>query len=174
MLVILEGVDGGGKTTLAGTLQTRLRMTYIHVTNPEPGESVFAHHFDPIRGVKGNTVVDRLHWSDDVYGTVLRGGPGLTDQEFGFIDGYLASRAGVFVLCSPPLEAVLENVAKAPGRKNHAATTAMRIWDEYQKPPRTFLTALIYDYTKDPDARQLTNDLARMAAHFAKKGGSSC
>lgn len=174
MLVVLEGVDGGGKTTLADTLRSRLKMDYIHVTNPEPGDNVFAHHFNPIRGVKGNTIIDRLHWSDDVYGAVLRGGPGLTDQEFGFLDGYLASRAGVFVLCAPPLDVVLENVAKVPGGKNHADATAIRIWDEYQKPSRSFLTVLTYDYTTDPYAVQLVNDLALMAARFAKNGGTSC
>jgi hypothetical protein len=174
MIVVLEGVDGGGKTTLADTLQSRLKMNYIHVTNPEPGENVFAHHFDPVRGVKDNTVVDRLHWSDDVYGAVLRGGPGLTDQEFGFIDGYLASRGGVLVLCLPPLATVLGNVAKAPGRKNHDDATAVRIWDEYQKQGRSFLTVLTYDYTTDPHAVRLVHDLALMAAHFAKNGNSSC
>ena len=58
--------------------------------------------------------------------------------------------------------------------KNHDDATAVRVWDEYQKPSRTMLTTLVYDYTRDPGARQLTNDLARMAAHFATKGGSSC
>ncbi len=173
MLIVLEGPDGGGKTMLADRLRGQMGFGYVHVTNPEPGDNVFMHHFSPIRGVKNRTIIDRLHWSDDVYGAVLRGGPGLTDQEFGFFDGYVASRSGVFVLCSPPLDKVLENIEKAPGNKNHDAATAVRIWDEYQKPSRTMLTTLVYDYTRDSDAVRLTRDLASMAAHFATKGGSS-
>ncbi len=174
MIVVLEGADGSGKTALAEKLRRQMDFGYVHVKTPKPGVDVFAHHFDPIRGVKDRTVVDRLHWSDDVYGAVLRGGPGLTDQEFGFLDGYLASRGGVFVLCSPPLGRVLENIAKAPRSENHDDATVSRVWNEYQRPPRTMLTTLVYDYVKDPEAAQLRHDLALMAMHFAKRGGSSC
>ncbi len=174
MIVILEGVDGGGKTTVAGVLRREIDMDYVHVSNPEPGDSVFYHHLDPIREIGDNTIVDRLHWSDDVYGAVLRGGPGLTDQEFGFFDGYLSSRGGVFVLCAPPLVTVLENLEKVPNDKNHVASTAMRIWDEYNKKSRSYLPTLVYDYTKDTGAVRLLNDLSLMDAYFAKRGGSSC
>ncbi len=173
MIVVLEGVDGGGKTTLAGKLGLSLGLSYIHVSNPEPGDDVFQHHFQPIKGIKDDTIVDRLHWSDDVYGAVLRGGPGLSDQEFGFLDGYLASRGAITVLCAPPLETVLFNLATAPREKNHNAKTATRVWEEYQKPSRSFLTVLIYDYTQDTGAAGIINSLALAGRHFAKHGMSS-
>ncbi len=173
MIVILEGVDGGGKTTLADELRLSLGLSYVHVSNPEPGDDVFQHHFQPIKGVKDDTIVDRLHWSDDVYGAVLRGGPGLSDQEFGFLDGYLASRGAITVLCAPPLETVLFNLALAPREKNHDSKTAVRVWEEYQKPSRSFLTVLVYDYIKDPTAAGVIGRLIMAGRHFARHGMSS-
>ena len=174
MILILEGVDGSGKTTLATKLMAaKLFDGYIHVSNPEPGEDVFWHHFYPARSAGSGDIVDRLHWSDDVYGAVLRGGPGLTPQQFGFIDGFMASRGAVMVLCSPPLHVVLANIDKEPDGKNHNDSTAMRVWDEYQAPTRSVLPVLTYDYTTDPAAAALIKELMVLRLDQATVDGSS-
>ena len=160
MMLLLEGPDGAGKGVLAERLCARFGAEYVHVSSPKPGDDVFEHHFAPIRGLKSPAVVDRLHVSDDAYGHVLRGGPGLTDQEFGFIDGFLSERSTVMILCQPALATVLSNVRKAAGKENHEPETAEAVWREFRtRRFRTKLPFLTYNYQTDYSADKLINRL---------------
>ncbi len=153
MIPLLEGSDGAGKSRLADRLQDVFGLEVIHFSSPKAGVSVFDHHFGPVKGMSGGVIIDRLHISDDVYGKTLRGAPGLTDAEFGYIDGWLLARHCIVILCSPPLAAVTANVLAAPERENHSADVAEKIWRAYRRRDfRTMLPILAYDYTQDPAA----------------------
>lgn len=161
-IIVVEGADCAGKTTLARRLCVELHMDYVHVVSPKQGDDVFAHHFDPIKDVVSPTAVDRLHVSDDVYGRVVRGAPGLTEAEFGYIDGFLLARRGLVVICSPPFAAVRAGVLADPANENHTEERARLIWDEYRRGDlRTMLPILKYDYTRDPTAGGLLRDIGR-------------
>ena len=157
-IVVVEGVDGSGGTTFARRLAADFGMKYVHVGAPQRGRDVFEHHFAPVRWETGPTVVDRLHWSDDVYGAVLRGGPGMSDAEFSFIDGFLAARRGLIVVCCPPLETVIENIELRPGHENHDPGVATKVYAGYRVLlPRTLLPTVVYDYTRgEPEYRRVT------------------
>lgn len=66
MLIVLEGCDGTGKTTLAKLLQTCYNMEYIHCTAETPNNYKF---FADIIKRSANTdiVCDRFFWGQFVY-----------------------------------------------------------------------------------------------------------
>jgi hypothetical protein len=159
MIVLLEGCDGSGKTTLGRRIETEFNMPYMHVSSPKGDADVFIHHYLPAMEAHEN-VIDRLHWSEDVYGAVNRGGSGLTAQEFGFIDGILHSKHTLVILCTPPLSAVLLNIEKAPGFENHDTATATMIWHGFNDViPRTRLPIAHYDYTSGGATDRILADL---------------
>lgn len=67
MLIVLEGVDGVGKTTLANNLALLLDGEVIHSTRETPNDQ--AWFMDMIkRGAKGETIIaDRFFWGQFVY-----------------------------------------------------------------------------------------------------------
>lgn len=79
-IIILEGPDGTGKTTLGQHIADRYNGTYIHCTyNEEIGKDVFGYHTNVVAKAiadsqKGIVCIDRLWLSEMVYGEVFRGG----------------------------------------------------------------------------------------------------
>lgn len=64
MLIILEGVDGAGKTTLANLLANLMDAEVIHETKPRP----FHHYYGIIQQAKSrNIIADRFFWGQFVY-----------------------------------------------------------------------------------------------------------
>lgn len=66
MLVVLEGCDGVGKTTLANFLARLLNARVVHCTKDTPNDYDF--FFDLIeKGSKENIIADRFFWGQYVY-----------------------------------------------------------------------------------------------------------
>ena len=75
MIVVLEGADCTGKTTLGKCLCDALeKSTYLH---NGPNDNSFLHYMDQISkhsGVsEGMTVIDRMWLSELIYGSIVRG-----------------------------------------------------------------------------------------------------
>jgi thymidylate kinase len=75
MIIVLEGPDRGGKSTLAHYLLDKYNFgCYLHATY-RPGMDVAQHHHDITIAAKCsnmNTVVDRFWISEMVYGSIFR------------------------------------------------------------------------------------------------------
>ena len=124
--VIIEGPDGGGKTTLAEALLKELDLVYHHEGPPERG----GLHDRYSALLRENSVLDRWALSEAVYGSVCRGGSLLTPLELAKLLA-LARRAGaVSVLCLPPLE-VCEAVWEARKRSEYV-TSARALREVYE------------------------------------------
>lgn len=64
MLIVLEGIDGAGKTTLANLLANLMDAEVIHETKPRP----FYHYYGIIQQSKSrNIIADRFFWGQFVY-----------------------------------------------------------------------------------------------------------
>lgn len=64
MMIVLEGADGVGKTTLAGLLANIMDAEILHETKPRP----FAHYYQVIQQAKyRNIIADRFFWGQFVY-----------------------------------------------------------------------------------------------------------
>lgn len=75
-IIILEGADGTGKTTLARLLETKYGFRYHHEGPPPKGVDLlryYAHIFYTACKETQPVVFDRLHVGEAVYGPILRG-----------------------------------------------------------------------------------------------------
>ncbi len=87
-IIILEGVDKTGKSTLAMELAQTLvnngyptRVTAFGV--PTPGKDPFVEYLDLVYSSMFHahgTIVDRMHWSELAYASVFR--PGNRDEQY--------------------------------------------------------------------------------------------
>ena len=78
-MIIIEGLDGTGKTTLANDL---LNKNYILINNNLTSESHYDKYVNIIKTSDINSVSDRSVVSEMVYGKVLSGTTKLSEEEF--------------------------------------------------------------------------------------------
>ena len=72
MIIILEGPDGGGKTTLAKELAELAGFEYQHQGPYDGEDTVVAQTLRKIYNAPRPVVFDRLHVGERIYGPVLR------------------------------------------------------------------------------------------------------
>jgi hypothetical protein len=101
-IVVLEGADASGKTTLARHLVDRYGARYLHSTRRR---EVWRWHLGALRWAVRESasrlvVLDRLWLSEQVYGQVFRGGPAY-DLGARCLDRVLLRYGAVTVLCVP-------------------------------------------------------------------------
>lgn len=117
MLIVIEGCDGVGKTSLARDLCALVGAEYRHLSAPKrhPLEECVLD-LDAYRPGDGkHVVVDRFHIGEMVYGPRYRGVSqlGLPDgPAHRWIDLYLRSRGALLVHVFADLETVVERVGQ--------------------------------------------------------------
>jgi len=105
-LILLEGPDGAGKTTLAEHICKRYNGTYIHRTWSKTMD-VWEHHTEGLRLAndylaEGKLVVmDRLYPSEMIYGKAFRNGGQYGDYNARSMERVFLRMAGVMVLAVP-------------------------------------------------------------------------
>lgn len=137
-LLILEGPDCAGKTTLANSL----KAYYTHATW-SPTLNVYKHHMDILADCSyhESAVVDRLWLSELIYGNTFRNGP---SYDVAAMMTYVNKMFEVkLIICLPPLNVVLEKFEE--GKKTEMFNTVAKIWHAYND-VSGYET---YDYTKD-------------------------
>lgn len=129
MLILLEGPDCGGKTTLADQLAAHFRaaspyptrLEVLHAGPPAPGVSPFDEYelaldepdrLARILDVDGLVVLDRWHAGEAVYGPLLRGRSRLTDAGLYHVELALDALGAVKVACLPPLTVLHERLRR--------------------------------------------------------------
>lgn len=107
MLIILEGTDGAGKTTLAEHLTVNFYgdVETIHAGPPQPGLSVFEQYAQPLLDRREKIasrdyllILDRWHLGELVYGPLLRGKSALEPEQFAYLELLLESLGAVKVV----------------------------------------------------------------------------
>lgn len=98
MLIIIEGPDRTGKTTLAKHLQETFCLDYIHCSKPKT-DNPYLEYLELIDSIKKPTVIDRVYFSEFVYGNLWRGKCGFSDKQFEDLDfKYMEKFGYVFVI----------------------------------------------------------------------------
>lgn len=85
MLIIIEGPDNTGKTTLAQHLQETFVLDYLHCSKPKTNNP-YLEYMELADSIKKPTVIDRAHLGEYVYGNLWRDGCSITDQQFVDLD----------------------------------------------------------------------------------------
>jgi thymidylate kinase len=150
-MIVLEGPDGAGKSTLATALSRMTGFAYQHFTAPAKGTSFDAtcrQSLDRIRADGKNVIVDRFHLSERVYGPLLRGADTMTET---FEQTVWEAVRPVVVMCLPPYRVAFENWAKRKAANGELVTKSEQyeaVYLAYEN-LRTTLPILQYDYTRD-------------------------
>jgi len=99
MLMIIEGVDGVGKTTLAERVRGKIGGKLLHRGVPEKHPLVeYTEELVGYRpGMHMHVVCDRWHWGELIYGPLYRGETLLGDDGRKEVDAFL-NRRGAFVV----------------------------------------------------------------------------
>lgn len=148
-IIIIEGPDFSGKSTLAKSLMQRYRNhVYIHcAVTPD----IYALHTNALTNAiklsKDFTVIiDRLHYSELVYGPIFRNG---VSYDVKLFDDLYSSKniTNLYkVLCLPDKDIVLEGFKKRAAAGGEMFNTVEKVYDEYAKNP---LGWKIYNWKKD-------------------------
>lgn len=99
MLVIIEGCDKCGKTTLAKHIQDTFGFEYLHCS--QPGEKgAYREYIDLLNSIGSkNVVIDRFHIGEEVYGPIYRGKSGLSEGQFREIEAEINKKNGILIYC---------------------------------------------------------------------------
>lgn len=111
MLIILEGVDCAGKTTLANDLVDDITLRYpndttevIHRGVPQgtPTQEYVVPLSEYVPDVGHHIICDRWHLGADVYGPIMRNDDGLGTVTREQIEKFLNRQRALLVLVEPP------------------------------------------------------------------------
>ncbi len=95
-VIVLEGCDGVGKTTLAEALAAQHGYTVIH-SGRTPDGTDLADHYGTILALPGRLVLDRSFISELVYGPLDRGRSRLSLPAAVTLTRRVAKRSGVLI-----------------------------------------------------------------------------
>jgi hypothetical protein len=108
-VIILEGPDAVGKTTLAGAIveqMSRTKMIRSGPPDPMEGQTVGEMYVHKCREIvnlamlETNVVVDRLHLGEQVYGPIMRGKSRITAGESYYCDMVRDTVGAARMLCT--------------------------------------------------------------------------
>ena len=156
-MIVLEGPDGGGKTTLLETLTKRYPQIPVaprassSVEGPVKNLFEWATQDVSIWPLRPYSIYDRHPLiSEYVYGNSVRKKPGegFTTQKAATLR-QLVYRQALVIFCLPPLKVVRENVqANAPEQMAGVVENITKIYQMYAFLARTWPgRAYIYNYT---------------------------
>ena len=115
-ILVLEGPDGAGKTTLANQLvaQDPLRKV-VHNGPPKPNENLFETYTNQILAASRGSIpviFDRLHFGELVYGQVIRKKSLIGYEGISALTRLIRAAGGDLVLCLPPYVLAKDNWKK--------------------------------------------------------------
>lgn len=105
-LIILEGCDAAGKSTLASHLRNDAGYTVIHSAY-NPSADALIKHYESIMRNPDKLVMDRSFVSEVVYGEILRGKSRINDSQFRHLVELVADEHGCFVHVRASLQTII-------------------------------------------------------------------
>lgn len=108
MIILLDGPDGSGKTTLANKLAKMAGGYVTHCTQPKPEdgnmfemyERILNAHKDSVPKDHRVIILDRCWYSEMVYGPIMRGKSDISYPEMFALEAIVARRGGILIHCT--------------------------------------------------------------------------
>ncbi len=164
-LILLEGPDGAGKTTLQGQLAELykargLTALLVHLGKPGPlgafdqcmklllTTSQYAETTGPV-------IIDRFHYGERIYGPVMRGLDTLGAARQRMLDRVLLRLNSYCVICLPAWETVRDNWRQRKGQEYVQHEDRLRqVYESYQR-LNPVIPTIRHDYTHDSPEERL-------------------
>lgn len=179
-MIILEGPDGAGKTTLARELSKefgiRLKPKGERLEGPagppkqHERERVWSAIGEMVTGHAPVLIYDRLYFSELCYGPVWRDGIVLTPDERRMIEQTLQVFKVPVIFCMPPLEQCRDNIRHGEQHPKVADTLDdvyalyEAVWNDCTPTP-----AIWYDYTRGSGQLEVIRVRIRNYLEFRKQ-----
>jgi thymidylate kinase len=170
MIVVVEGPDNAGKTTLATYLAKHLRAVYLKVERPKRGVDLLAFRnlIKVANEYSGWVVCDRhVAISEPIYGTVIRHGHVLNQLD---IDPALDDIHCVFY-CRPTNKRILDSIGERPQMEGvvENAEAIIHAYDEYMKDLylEQRILVYVYDYEEHRSEGKKPEALVNMLQDYA-------
>jgi thymidylate kinase len=111
MLIIIEGPDGAGKTTLAESLSEMLNARIVHFGTDKESKTLINKYTEIMLSSQNeNLIIDRLWISEMIYSKVMReGNCRLTQVEINILSYIFYEMRGRLILCLPDYDICLAN-----------------------------------------------------------------
>lgn len=122
MVIILEGCDKCGKSTLAKVLSEKTGYPIVHFGAPKDRKEC-DEMFDMYRdylGTHDDVILDRSWYSDLVYGPIFRGRPSMNNAQVAMLERIVSRKGCVLYHCYDSAE----NIMKRVGEQGDEYTTA--------------------------------------------------
>lgn len=154
-MIVVEGPDGAGKTTLVQSLQEafgfplgeRATKNRDHLYKVTRQDTYTALALEVGGQLMKPLIWDRLFWSELVYADVVGRPVEFSPAEEGFIKAILRQCA-LTIVCLPPLGTVLENVATSDHEMDGVKERIGTIWERYKELFMGYNGHLVwYDYS---------------------------
>ena len=164
-IIIVEGIDGAGKTTLINKISNLLNVnnqeyTVVHKTQPKLNG--YEEYIKPLKDLKNILVADRWHVSETIYGPIYRGKSLLDDNMVNYFESLLNVIGAVKIVVAPPADIVFDRMKKR-GEDFLQDEDFNKIYNEYLK------YALKYDYIIANDDTNIQLLLEQKNVLFAKE-----
>lgn len=183
MILILEGPDGAGKTTLAETLRQEFqkdRMTHVVKHGPYLGLSaeelcrIYFRSMSQALTYNDHILLDRSWLSEPIYGAVYRNGLNRIDMpRWRMLERAALSRGAVVVHCQPAYEVCAKAFTSRIDKEYLDTLQQLRkVYDEYDTLGQgTAIPVVHYDYENDSVADLLKKVKALSIDNKAAGGG---
>ena len=109
-VIILEGCDGGGKTTLANRLRDELGYCIVKTGPPVVGEDTLTSYMAALLVAHSGgdkTVFDRHYLGETIYGPLLRGVDTLGPVKRAAIERVIETCGARMIICCPPWDVLV-------------------------------------------------------------------
>lgn len=102
MIIIIEGPDGSGKTTLANQLSRQTGYKIIHRTRPKTEEekAIMMDEYLGIIRSRENIIFDRSWYSEMVYGPVMRDASVISYSQMYDLERRLMKVGAMIIYCT--------------------------------------------------------------------------
>lgn len=120
MIIVVEGPDGSGKSTLVSQLARQTGYKVIHRVAPETQQDVdlmYLSYWEEMHRAQ-NLIYDRAWYSDMVYGPIYRGKATITYNDMYRFEERMAKVGGMIIHCTDNNLRLLWDRCQARGEDN--------------------------------------------------------
>lgn len=163
-LIIVEGPDGAGKTTLCNILAARYvvkeqTLFRTHHGSYDGQQHIWREFFDsilPAYREETDVLLDRSWLSEPIYGTAFRGGLNRIEHWQSRLFAYMLSCCNTSIIwCLPPVEVCEATFLERAGKEMLKSTKQLRqVHQLYELDASTYMStvrwnvrSMVYDYT---------------------------
>lgn len=151
MIIIIEGPDGAGKTTLANQLSRQTKYDIVHRSQPKTDDEkkhMMSEYVAVIKSSK-NIILDRCWYSEMVYGPIMRDASVISYPEMYELEKLLAKAGAIVIYATAPKAALWQRCQKRGEDYITSHTTFCQICDAYEQLMTTvphYIPVLKYEY----------------------------